>query len=90
MKDHAILCGFLKDMDQRGLIQLGGALGLNYPNLQRMKYLPEDMVAAWLRGEDRVLDTSGKPTQASLIKCLETIGQNGIARISLQKSTVLL
>ena len=70
MKDHSILCEFLKDMDQRGLRKLGGALGLDYTKLQRMRDLPEEMVAAWLRGEDRVLNTSGKPTQASLIKCL--------------------
>ena len=79
MKDHPTLCKFLSDIDERGLIQLGGALGLHYPKLQRMKHLPEEMVAAWLRGEDNVLDRSGRPTWASLVKCLEEIGQNGAA-----------
>lgn len=79
MKDHQTLCKTLSDIDERGLIQLGGALGLHYPKLQRMKHLPEEMVAAWLRGEDSVLDRSGRPTWASLVKCLEEIGQNGTA-----------
>ena len=77
MKDHPTLCKFLSDIDERGLIRLGGALGLHYPKLQRMKHLLEEMVAAWLRGEDHVLDRSGRPTWASLVKCLEEIGQNG-------------
>ena len=79
MKDHPTLCKFLSDINERGLIQLGGALGLHYPKLQRMKHLPEEMVAAWLRGEDQVLDVSGRPTWASLVKCLEEVGQTGIA-----------
>lgn len=80
MKDHTDVCEHLRDIDQRDLVQLGETLGLCYTKLQRMQHIPEEMVAAWLREEDSVLNKSGKPTWTNLIQCLEKIGQNGIAR----------
>ena len=45
-------CLGLLDEDQ--IISVGGALGLDYNVLMKMKKLPGDMVAAWLRKEDFV------------------------------------
>jgi hypothetical protein len=45
-----------------------------------MKSLPEDMVAAWLRREDYVLNVSGEPTWRSLVQALKMVGQGGIAK----------
>ena len=59
---------------------MGGALGLDFVNLQKMKNFPEDMVAAWLRREDYVLKMSGEPTWRSLVQALTTVGQGGIAK----------
>ena len=61
------------------MCRVGGALGLDYGNLQKMKDLPEEMVAAWLRREDYVLTKTGEPTWRSLIKALKKAGQEGVA-----------
>ena len=74
------VCRFLYNIDKEGLIRLGGALGLNYPKLTRMKQLPEDIVAAWLRREDGVLEKSCQPTWENLVRALEETGQRGIAK----------
>lgn len=58
---------------------MGGALGLNYPKMLRMKTLPDDMVAAWLMQEDNVIETSGSPSWDSLAEALELTGQTGLA-----------
>ena len=79
MEHNYEVCAFLNDIDRKGLIQLGGALGLNFPKLRGMNLLPGDMVAAWLRREDNVLE-SGKPTWVNLVRALEKIGQIGIAK----------
>ena len=55
---------------------MGGALGLAYNALKKMKSLPGDMVAAWLRKEDFV---SEEPTWRTLIEALKRVGQGGIA-----------
>ena len=85
MKDLNDVCKFLNDIDQQGLVQLGVALGLNHPKITRMKVLPEDMVASWLRKEDNVLTMSGEPTWKSLVNALESKGQMGIANRIKQK-----
>jgi tetratricopeptide (TPR) repeat protein len=87
MEHHHKVCVFLKKIDKDGLIELGGALGLNHPKLTRMnsKQLPGEVAAAWLRGEDNVLEKSGKPTWLNLVKALEEIGQRGIAEDIKQK-----
>ena len=79
MEHHHDVCVYLYRIDREGLIQLGVALGLNYPKLTRMKQLSEDIVAGWLRGEDYVLKMSGKPTWVNLVRVLERTGQRGIA-----------
>ena len=56
---------------------MGGALGLAYDIIEKMKELPEDMVAAWLRKEDYVRE---EPTWNSLVKALKSVGQAGIAQ----------
>ena len=67
------------DLDNRQIIQVGLALGMNYAKLQRMSSLPGDMVAAWLRGEDEVLQVSGVPTWKTLSEALKDVGQTGLA-----------
>ena len=74
------MCSYLKQLDNHQVCNVGGALGLAYVNLQKMKNFPEDMVAAWLRREDYVLTVSGEPTWRSLVQALKTVGQGGIAK----------
>ena len=63
-------CLGLLDEDQ--ILSVGGALGLAYNVLKKMKSLPGDMVAAWLRKEDFV---SEEPTWRTLIEALKRVGQ---------------
>ena len=53
---------------------------MSYSKLRKMTKYPDDMVAAWLRREDFVLNVSGEPTWRSLVEALRMIGQEGIAR----------
>lgn len=77
--DHYSVCDSLKNLSNEKLMKLGTALGLLYPNVKKMKYLPEDMVYSWLNGEDNVLTTTGPPCWASLVTALNSINQGGIA-----------
>lgn len=79
MSDHYSICRHLDDLENDQILKLGGALGLHYPKLKRMKDLPQDMVAAWLRREDNVIAMSGEPSLKSLCGALQDIGQKGIA-----------
>ena len=79
MKDHFDVTQYLTDLEPAQILRLGGALGLHYPNLKKMQTPLEDMVEAWLRKDDNVLERSGPPTWKSLVKALETIGNIGIA-----------
>lgn len=83
MSHHFKVSQCLKDLPDEDLITLGCALGLSFPKLKRMRTLPSDMVAAWLRKEDNVLE-HGKPTMSLLATALKRIGQNGIANSILQ------
>ena len=80
MRDHFTVCQYLRKVPDEAVRTLGTALGLSYPKVQRMKSLPEDMVAAWIRQEDNVLD-NGHPTLRKLAKALKEpgIGQGGVA-----------
>ena len=71
---------YLKDMSDNQLIDLGRALGLHFSSLQRMKDLPNELVAAWLLRQEDVLETSGEPTYERLAVALEKIRQNGLAK----------
>ena len=53
ISDHSVVTSYLKDLGNAELMTLGGALGLDYPHLQRMAPLMSEMVAAWLRSEDQ-------------------------------------
>ena len=77
MKDLHQVSTYLKDLTCQHICDLGLALGLEYPNLQRMAQFPHDMVAAWLRQEDIV--PTNPPTWTTLASALESIGQMGIA-----------
>ena len=56
-------------------------LGLQYHHLSKMPLnsLHEDLVRSWLGREDRVEETSGKPTWASLIKALKEVDLHDVA-----------
>ena len=79
MKDHFDVTQYLADLESAQILRLGGALGLHYPNLKKMQTPLEDMVEAWLRKDDSVLERSGPPTWKNLVKALEMTGNAGIA-----------
>ena len=80
VSDWATICGYLHKMNRSQIHRLGGELGLIVFNLEEMQTLPDDMVKAWLRKEDKVKEKSGDPlTWNILVKTLHKIGQNGIA-----------
>lgn len=85
--DHFEVKTSLKNLDSDKLRDLGGALGLLYPNLKRMNNILDDMIAAWLNKEDNVLKNSGHPTWRRLVEALEKIGQKGIAEDIINKTT---
>ena len=71
----------LKDLSNDELIELGTALGLPFSKLKRYsaESLCDDMVHAWLRKDDDVLEKSGEPSWESLATALEAIGIKGTA-----------
>ena len=85
MKYHFKISSYLMDLDNEQIVQVGLALGMNYPKLKKMCSLPGDMVAAWLRREDNVLEVSGVPTWKALSEALRDVGQTGLAVMIQQK-----
>ena len=85
MKDHYEISSYLSDLDNEQIVQVGLVLGMNYAKLKRMRSLPGDMVAAWLRREDDVLEVSGVPTWKILSEALKDTGQTGLAMKIQQK-----
>ena len=80
LSDHLDITLSIKEMENDDLIKLGEALGLSRPNLRRMKDMPGDMVAAWLRQQDDVIHKTGDPTWRKLANALDRIDQNGVAK----------
>lgn len=84
ISDHLQVTQLIQELPLDELVKLGEVLGLSYPNVKRMRDRPGDMlgdmVAAWLRQEDYVIEKSGDPTWNSLAKALKEIGQHGIAK----------
>ena len=85
VKHHFEVSRYLMDLDNEQIVQVGLALGMNYAKLKRMRSLPDDMVAAWLRREDDVLEVSGVPTWKVLSEALKDTGQTGLAMKIQQK-----
>ena len=79
MTNHFQVCEIIKNLDRNESINLGAALGLFYIKLKRTDTIPEDMVAAWLRGDDNVIETSGSPSWESLATALDKTGHTKIA-----------
>ena len=77
-KDHFKVTEFLRNLDKNELIRLGEALGLSYSKLKKMEPLCEEMVAAWLKQEEDVIEQSGEPSLESLKAALKKIGQTGL------------
>ena len=79
MQKHFEITRFIHEMEVADLIWLGQALGLSRPKLQKMRDMPGDMIAAWLRQEDHVIEKTGDPTWRKLADALQSINQAGIA-----------
>ena len=85
MKHHSQISRHLKELDNDQIVDVGSTLGINYVKVTRMRSLPGDMVAAWLRREDDVLEISGDPTWKALTEALKDNGQTGLAMKIQQK-----
>lgn len=78
------ITGYLQDLaaERKILTDLGQVLGLRYSRLKGMDLssLLDDMIAAWLRKEDDVMDRC-PPTWRNLVMALrdKRVRQNGIA-----------
>ena len=70
---------YLKVLDEHQICYVGGALGLTYDDLGKMKDLPEEMVTAWLRRDNFVQSMSGEPTWRTLVEALRKVGLEGTA-----------
>ena len=79
-KHHSEVANYLRALPNDEVTHLGLALGLTYRKLKSMQQCPDDMVDAWLRKEENVLEKSGRPTWTSLVKALRGIRQEGIAQ----------
>lgn len=80
MGDHYTITLHLTTLETKACIKLGGALGLLQHSLKKMDDMPGDMVAAWLRQEGNVINTTGAPTWNILAAKLDEIEQGGIAQ----------
>ena len=58
---------------------MGGALGLAFSTLDKMKDVPSEVAAAWLLKQDNVMTVSGEPTWRALVDALRREGQEGTA-----------
>ena len=72
---------YLHKLSTAKLYELGGELGLNITELERIptERLPLGLCIRWLRGDDDVHQTSGPPTWSSLVRALRNIGASGVA-----------
>ena len=78
--DHYKVASYLRRLDDRQIRYVGGALGLAFSTLDKMKDVPSEVAAAWLRRQDNVTTLSGEPTWRSLVNALRKEGQEGTAR----------
>ena len=78
--DHYKIASYLRRLDDHQIRCVGGALGLAFSTLDKIKDVPSETAAAWLRREDYVMAVSGEPTWRSLVNALRKEGQEGTAR----------
>ena len=78
--DHYKVSSYLRRLDDRQIRYVGGALGLAFSTLDKMKDVPSEVAAAWLLRQDNVTTVSGEPTWRSLVNALRKEGQEGTAR----------
>ena len=79
MADHFEVTELLENLDKKGVIKLGTALGLSFIKLMKMEMFPDEMVASWLRGDDDVNKKSGPPSWESLATALDKTRHTDIA-----------
>ena len=80
MKQQPDVLHYLKDLDAPKLLELGGELGLNPSELDKVppQELARKLSIGWIQKEYCVKERSGTPTWRSLIKALRQVGANGI------------
>lgn len=80
MDDLFDVSTYLTDLNRDQVEQLGLALGLTRPTLNRMgtRTFLNDMLSCWLQGMDNVMENGGHTWQ-SLCNGLKKVGQGGIA-----------
>ena len=80
-KHHSQITQYLTSLKKEELVHVGLRLGLHYLTLKKMspESLLNDMVNAWLRRDDDVIEGSGEPSWESLSKAREDCGHKGIA-----------
>ena len=76
---HYKVASYLRKLDDRQIRYVGGALGLAFSTLDKMKDVPSEVAAAWLIRQDNVTTVSGEPTWRSLVNALRKEGQEGTA-----------
>ena len=81
MKQQPDVLRYLKDLDTLKLLELGGELGLNPFELDKVpsQQLARKLSIWWIQKEYYVKERSGTPTWSSLAKALRQVGANGIA-----------
>ena len=71
---------YLKHVDNTGIINIGVNLGLDYIRLKNVREdVMNEMISRWLRKDDNVTKTTGRPSWQSLAKALEDEGYTGVA-----------
>ena len=78
--DHYKVASYLRRLDACQIHYVGGALGLAFSTLDKMKEVASEVAAAWLLRQDNVTTLSGEPTWRSLVNALRKEGQEGTAR----------
>ena len=89
---HSAVRKFLKPLSNTQLREVGLELGLRWPRLKKMKEncMLDDMLESWLREDDDVTETSGRPSWLSLVKALEEAGYKGVATKIKQSMSITL
>ena len=80
-KDHFQIQQYLTKLSIQDLTKVAMNLGLDYSRFLRVspESLLQNMVQAWLRKDDDVIEKSGEPSWDSLCKALEECGHKGTA-----------
>lgn len=81
MKLQPKVLHYLKDLSTEKLLELGGNLGLNPTELDKIpsQGLARQLSIGWIQEQYNVKEASGIPTWRNLIKALKEVGATGVA-----------